>query len=78
MSQYNFDQPTLQASPAQVEARSAFIVKTYNHLLSAILGFTLFEVMAAVLILQSWLDAQADADEPDEGSTLPLSGQGSG
>ena len=45
MSQYNFDQPTLQASPAQVEARSTFIVKTYNHLLSAVLGFTLFEVV---------------------------------
>ncbi|HVS66344.1 MAG TPA: Bax inhibitor-1 family protein [Thermoanaerobaculia bacterium] len=38
-------QETLARSSAQVEARSAFIVRTYNHLLSAILGFTLFEVV---------------------------------
>lgn len=38
-------QQALYAAPAQTEARSAFIVRTYNHLLGAILGFTLFEVV---------------------------------
>ena len=66
MSQ-QFDLPGnyVPVSQQSVEARSAFITKTYNHLMAAIVGFTLFEVwlfssglalpIASALTSTSWL-----------------------
>lgn len=50
--------PQTRVSVDALSSRGAFLVKTYNHLLSAILGFTLIEV---VLFKTGWAERIASA-----------------
>ena len=64
-SQFELPGSYTPVSQQSVETRSAFITRTYNHLMASIVGFTLFEVwlftsglaesIAAALMSTSWL-----------------------
>jgi len=64
-SQFELPQGYVPVSQRGVDTRSAFITRTYNHLMGAIVGFTLFEVwlftsglaepIARAMLSGSWL-----------------------
>ena len=63
--QYEISHGQVPVSQQGIDARSAFITRTYNHLMGAIVGFTLFEVwlftsglaeqIAVALMSTNWL-----------------------